>query len=90
MTETVVGPALLTTDGVIYGLSRPNRHKDVMAHMGAQGLDRAEVVNSAQGFATDAGRWVSREEAWQIAMAAGQVAHPDARPAGALFSEHLW
>jgi hypothetical protein len=49
-------------------------------------------IDQGQGFVTDAGRYVDREKAWEIAKAAGQLlerAPTDGR-GGTLYSEDVW
>jgi hypothetical protein len=45
---------------------------------------------SPQGFVTNTGRFVEREEAWDIAMAADQIIKRVGGDEGRLFSENLW
>lgn len=52
--------------------------------------NRKTVVQpSGQGFLTSAGRFVGREEALKLALAAGQLLKPNFQP-DQLFSEDLW
>lgn len=55
-------------------------------------MDRSlrRVGGKAQGFLTSTGRFVSREEAWGIALAAGQIVRRVGGDEGRLFSENLW
>lgn len=78
-------------------LPAPARHHDVIRHMGETGWTREQVFASVQGFLTDAGRFVTREEAWPIAATAGQILPLGdgiirvAPPAnGRLYSEDVW
>lgn len=69
----------------------PARHHHVLHQLWPLKLD-GERIDSGQGFVTDTGRYVDREEAWQIAEAAGQLlprAPTDGR-GGTLYSEDLW
>ncbi len=91
MTERIAGPALRTEDGEVWWLAAPKRHHDVMGYMGRRELSREEVIGSAQGFWTTERRYVSREEAWEIAAAAGQIKQPElARRPRELFTECMW
>ncbi len=82
--ETVERAAIRTDEGTVYSVWRPRRHHDILALLHTRGLPIPSIRN--QGFVTSTGRFVSRAEAAQIALAAGQVprAHPRLR------TEHLW
>lgn len=60
------------------------RHADVIKAMAARRLPSQEGV---QGFATSHGRFVSRENAKEIAILSGQI-DPDHK--GEVHSEDLW
>lgn len=52
-----------------------------------------QVKNVTDGFMTSKGRFVGREDAWNIALYAGQIEHRcggDTLNGGHLFSENLW
>ena len=70
-------------DDDIYSIEIGRRHNDILARFGKSQLD---VIK--QGFYTSWGRFVSREEALQIAKEDGQVSDDidDSR----LFSEDLY
>lgn len=51
--ERILGVALKTKQGQIIALAAPNRHHDVIRHMGAAGYGRAIIGPSEQGFYTD-------------------------------------
>ena len=70
-------------DDDIYSIEIGRRHNDILARFGKSQLD---VIK--QGFYTSWGRFVSREEALQIAKEDGQVSEDidDSR----LFSEDLY
>lgn len=57
------------------------RHHDILQRFGK------EVLPSKQGFYTSRGRFVDREEAYRIAVEAGQVV---GKSGGRLFSEDLY
>lgn len=59
-------------DDDIYSIEIGRRHNDIMARFGKDVLCLTQ-----QGFYTSFGRFVSREEALQIAKDAGQVKGPD-------------
>jgi len=70
--------------------SAPARHHHVLHQLWRPGW-RASP-GAGQGFVTSTGRYVDREEAWEIAKAAGQLlacAPTDGR-GGRLYSEDVW
>jgi hypothetical protein len=74
----------------LYALPRPNRHHDVIKLIYEEtGLP---VLKNWQGFLTDEGKFVGRQEALKIASSAGQVGvlRPKTSPAYILFSEDIW
>jgi hypothetical protein len=75
----------------------PARHNDVVRAIHFAGLSEALWEANApgnQGFLTSDGRWVSRREAMEIALASGQPFRPrephHAPLTHELFSEDLW
>ena len=71
-------------DDDIYSIEIGRRHNDIIARFGKLYLD----VARGQGFYTSWGRFVSREEALQIAKDAGQVSETISETK--LFSEDLY
>lgn len=69
-------------DDDIYSIEIGRRHNDILARFGKTNLD---VIK--QGFYTSYGRFVSREEALQIAKDVGQVKETYSNQ---LFSEDLY
>ena len=69
-------------DDDIYSIEIGRRHNDILARFGKTNLDVMK-----QGFYTSYGRFVSREEALQIAKDAGQIQETDSN---ILFSEDLY
>lgn len=69
-------------DDDIYSIEIGRRHNDILARFGKDVL-----YVTQQGFYTSFGRFVSREEALQIAKEAGQVGETDANQ---LYSEDLY
>ena len=69
-------------DDDIYSIEIGRRHNDILARFGK---DILYVIQ--QGFYTSFGRFVSREEALQIAKEAGQVGETDNNQ---LYSEDLY
>lgn len=81
--ELIVAAAIRSR-GVIVTVERPGRHGNCINVMHSLGMDYAD-----QGFITNRGRFVDRQEAAQIAVAAGQGS-PREGCGGNLFSEDLW
>lgn len=79
--------AAVYKDGIIYSLSRPARHHNVLHAMIASGVDD---LGSEQGFVTTMGRWVRRKPALRIAAKAGQLKGEPTAPYHGLFSEDVW
>ncbi|MGX1786813.1 hypothetical protein ACWIGM_08760 [Bosea sp. NPDC055332] len=86
MTERITGVALLTAEGELWSLPKPNRHCNLFALAAFQG-NHADPCT--QGFTTDIGRFVGREEAVGIATEARQLIRKT-DPPSQLFSEDLW
>jgi hypothetical protein len=80
--------------GRVYSVARPGRHHDVIRSMADAGFGPEAM--SHQGFVTDAGRFVDRREAMQIAVAADQLIPleqdgvPMKRTSPVLYSEDVW
>lgn len=73
--------------GRVYSVPRPGRHHDVIRVMHEQyGLGPECTFH--QGFTTDAGRFVDREDAAKIAASAGQLGKRTRPPE--LYSEDVW
>jgi hypothetical protein len=76
VSETITGVAVLTNDGCLWSLPKPNRHCHIFALAAFVGKS---AEPGKQGFTTSGGRFVDRMEAAQIAGKAGK-----------LYSEDLW
>jgi hypothetical protein len=88
MSERIVAAAICY-DGIIYSVPPPGRHGRIVHHMGGLGMLGQE--QREQGFLTSLGRYVNRQEAWQIARDAGQLeGRVKTGPAYTLYSEDLW
>lgn len=89
MTAERIASVAIKYEGEIYVQPRPCRHHHVIrevAKINGVGISGSEI----QGFITNAGRFVNRKEALQIALAANQVLDPANIRANQLFSEDLW
>lgn len=84
--EAIVAVAVML-DGEVWQLPRPARHHHVLMALDHVLPGRA-IEAHEQGFMTNTGRYVTRQEAAMIATQAGQVATLHAPPQ--LFSEDLW
>lgn len=89
--ERIVAAALKIGRDIVASMPPPARHHTIMHEMfDLTGDNRLSAVPpDGQGFLTDTGRFVGREEAFVIARDAGQIItkHP---PSDMLFSEDLW
>lgn len=74
------------SDGRVWTLPRPARHGDVVNAVYDE-TGGYSIRDFEQGFTTDAGRFVTRAEAFVIAADAGQIPKEDAH---ILFTEDLW
>ena len=87
--ERIIAVAIKLNDGAVDSMPPPNRHHDLLLCIGSEYL-----TDHVQGFKTSTGRFVTREEAYPIAKAAGQLL-PQDRPGhtptpGTLYTEDLW
>ena len=98
MRETIVAVAHQWM-GLTFSLPAPARHHDVIHAMANAGLPHEARGLDAQGFLTNTGRWVTREEAAVVAEKAQQPLRPielrgsvadKAYPLRRLYSEDLW
>ena len=83
-----IAVAAVRQDGEIFSLPRPGRHCNVIALMVKKGFPIP--ITGENGFLTEGGRFVGREEAMKIALEADQLlsrANPEARK---LTSEDVW
>jgi hypothetical protein len=78
--------ALGTANSIVYSCTAsPNRHSDLIKLM-SEAAWGEKVAKSTQGFLTSEGKFVNREEAYQIALKSGQIKSNNNR----LYSEDLW
>ena len=85
--EIIVG-VTITVDGVIRQLPRPYRHHHVIEMVYVDSGFRP-VTTEDQGFFTNTGRYLNREEALVVAKKANQLL-PRHHHATELFSESVW
>lgn len=86
--EVIEFVALRHPSGRIYATEQPGRHSHVIALMSEYG-DAGLANTSDQGFVTSRGRYVGRQEAWDLASLAGQIKQTTGS-SGTLFSEDLF
>ena len=78
------------SNGMIFTLPRPAHHHDIIHHIVTTYPDIKRVgAGYEQGFVTETGRFVGREEALTIANAAGQIKEKHGS-LDELFSEDVW
>ena len=89
--------AAIRVKGRVYRLVAPARHSDIWLYAASKGETDKAVAAGEQGFMVtygdmEADRFVSREEAYTIAKAAGQIIKRDdiAETVGTLYTEDLW
>ena len=89
--ERIACAAMKIGAEVVASLPPPARHHSIIrALYDCTGDDRLTAVPpEAQGFLTNTGRFVGREEAFCIARDAGQIINKTP-PSDMLFSEDLW
>lgn len=86
--ETITGVALLYDDGRVIALPRPHRHFHLYA---LAAFVSQQPVGHDSGFTTSSGRYVGREEAQRIAIAAGQpFKRSGSQTDPKLYSEDMW
>lgn len=61
------------------------RHCDMFMHNTGRSMRDTE-----QGFVDQFGKWLTREEAWLVALDAGQIKHRVGSDGSRLFSENLY
>lgn len=90
MLESIVAVAVLIENGrIVASLTKPNRHHDILHALAKNNFPTP--TPESQGFLTNNGRFVTREEAVDIALSAGQISIPKLTdPQNQLFSEDLW
>lgn len=75
--------AVRISNGCIVTMGRPARHHHILNTHG-------DLAGEEQGFLTNEGYFVDREEAFTIARDAGQIVRRCGGDDDSLFSENLW
>lgn len=87
MQELIIGVGIVT-EGKLYTLPRPHRHHHCIS-IAFEELNK-QIVTENQGFITNKGRYVLREEALEIAKNANQLLPRHDPYFTELFSESIW
>lgn len=87
--EERIAAAACKVEGMTCSMPPPHRHHHVMKAIWNMNRKLGAVPPSGQGFITNTGRFVGREEACIIARNAGQILEKTG-PSDVLFSEDLW
>ena len=75
--ESIEAAAIKRASGEVVSLPAPARHCDIICHIAAPYKPGKPTIiladGGVQGFVTNTGRFVTREEAYTIAKEAGQI-----------------
>ncbi len=89
--ERIDCAAIKHGDGRVFSVPSPGRHHNVCSLMHELNVwDRDSEEHHVQGFVTDRGRFVDREEGRLIALRAGQIIRRCGGDQHRLYSENLW
>lgn len=80
--------AAIADSGIVFRMSRPARHGDLIRAMARIGVPTPII--GAQGFVLTDGRFVSRRQAKRCAYAAGQITRERYESGRIFCSEDLW
>lgn len=83
-----IAAAAMRIGAVVVSMPPPHRHHHILWELDRLGIDPF-IKPDDQGFITDAGRFVERDEACKIARSSGQIIHKTG-PDDVLFSECMW
>lgn len=89
MRTTIATAAVMTKARLIYTMERPARHGTILQAVGRAGIQLPKR-GTTQGFLTNTGDFVSRQLAYIIAEAEGQIIRNPPVSVGELFSEDIW
>jgi len=82
----IVGVALQAQDGTVYSLPKPHRHHHLLRQRALEG--DTHTFNYTQGFVTEDGTFLNRQDALTYVTSVGQLTVPII--GGDLTSEDLW
>jgi hypothetical protein len=74
-------------NGMIYSLPKPNRHKNIEWALADLGV--VAPIKGVEGFLDSTGKFLTRAEAFEVAIAAKQMERPT-QGLDMLYSEDLW
>ena len=78
--------------GVVHSLPTPNRHANVLRMMKED--SNRDYGNEVQGFVDEAGNFLNRRDAYELAVSTGQIDRsghpPNSYNGNELYSEDLW
>lgn len=89
-TERRIVAAAIRTHGITCSMPAPARHHHVIHAMYYAGWGDESRSEHEQGFLDSAGVFLTREEAYVVAEAAGQIIARGPHRVGMLFSEDVW
>lgn len=84
----IIGVAILTPQGEIISMMKPNRHCDILFSLIKEG--NSGFYESEQGFIDQQGNFLNRRDALKIALDNEQVKYDNLVAPPELFSEDLW
>lgn len=85
----ILAAAIRFDSGFVVSLPCPYGHHDIIEYLKREGRGPATVRPDQQVFVTSDGRFLNRQAALRVAMAARQIIDWD-NLAGGLTIEHLW
>jgi hypothetical protein len=91
--EKIICAAVRYENKVWYGhrhMYAMDAQRDELSYEMSRKEMNMKEVQRDQGFVTSEGRYVDREEGWDIAMKAGQINERDRNSIGTLYSEDLY
>lgn len=89
MSECKITHVAVKANGKLYSLPEPARHSDVIRLAVEDGAP-TPIKQRQQGFLDSEGQWLTRADAFNVALKAGQVESREAHRCTLLFSEDLW
>ena len=84
----IVQAAIRLDDGSIH---TGKRHGEIIQHLIGREILNEKISQDKQGFVDEDGKWLSRQEAWDVAVEHDQLLeHAKKLSSGKLVSEMLW
>lgn len=88
--ERITGVAILDSQGRLWSLPEPHRHKHIYALAAFLNTSAEPEKSGIEGFTTNLGRFVDRREAYLIAQKAKQLKGISPHVTPVLYSEDVW